>query len=344
MKKIAYSSFVIIAIIAMLIYGKSVLIQFVFALLLWFLTKRIRQAIERIQIIKKMFPKWLKNIIAFFLIFMSLGFITDILINNINELSSSYSEYHKNIEQILNRLGSLAKTNLMETLAKMLKSIDYGSFFNSLANVISGALGNVFMVLIYAVFIFLEEHNFKEKLKKVFIKEDSYNKTNIILLEIETSISNYILLKTVVSLITGVLSYIVLAIVGVDAPVFWACLIFILNYIPTIGSLIATVFPAIFSLLQFGELWPFLVVLFAVGVIQIVVGNFIEPKIMGRSLNISPLVTILALAIWGKIWGITGMILCVPITVIMIITFSYFKSTKAIAVMLSEEGKFIKNK
>ena len=115
-------------------------------------------------------------------------------------------------------------------------------------------------------------------------------------------------------------------------------LIFLLNYIPTIGSLVATVFPSIFCLLQFGEITSFLIVLFAVGGIQVIVGNIIEPKLFGRSLNLSPLVTILSLAVWGKIWGVTGMVLSVPITVIMIIIFSQFEKTKAIAMVLSENG------
>ena len=145
-------------------------------------------------------------------------------------------------------------------------------------------------------------------------------------------------LKTFVSLLTGLLSYFALLSIGVEAPVFWAFLIFLLNYIPTIGSLIATSFPALFALLQFGELGPFLWVLGVVGAIQVIIGNIVEPKVMGNSLNISSLVVLLALAIWGSLWGIIGMILSVPITVIMVIIFAEFKATRPIAVLLSEKG------
>ena len=142
-----------------------------------------------------------------------------------------------------------------------------------------------------------------------------------------------------VSFLTGFLSYIALAIIGIDAPLFWALLIFLLNFIPTIGSLIATIFPMIFCLLQFGELSQGIMVLIFVGAIQILVGNIIEPKVMGNSMNISPLVTILSLSFWGAVWGITGMILSVPITVILIIIFAQFNSTKRAAILLSEKGK-----
>ena len=120
---------------------------------------------------------------------------------------------------------------------------------------------------------------------------------------------------------------------------FWAFLIFLLNFIPTIGSLIATIFPAAYSLLQFGEFSPALLVLVIVGTIQLVVGNIVEPRVMGSSMNISPLVTILALTFWGMIWGITGMILSIPIMVVLVIIFSQFESTRPIAILLSEKGE-----
>ena len=130
-----------------------------------------------------------------------------------------------------------------------------------------------------------------------------------------------------------------LEIIGIDSPVFWAFLIFILNFIPTIGSLVATLFPAIFCLLQFGEFTQGIQVLIFVGSTQLVVGNLLEPRLMGNTLNISPLVVIISLSFWGAIWGITGMLLSVPIAVIMVIVFSQFEQTKSIAIMLSKRGK-----
>jgi predicted PurR-regulated permease PerM len=137
---------------------------------------------------------------------------------------------------------------------------------------------------------------------------------------------------------TGFCSYIVLLLVGVEAPLFWAFLIFILNFIPTVGSLIATLFPAIFALFQFGEFSQSLIILSVVGSIQVVFGNFVEPKLMGSTLNISPLVVFLTLALWGLIWGITGMLLSVPITVSIIIIMSEFPGTRPIAILLSQKG------
>ena len=134
------------------------------------------------------------------------------------------------------------------------------------------------------------------------------------------------------------MSYFALLFIGIDAPLFWAFLIFILNFIPTIGSLIATLFPTVFALLQFGEITPAVLVLAIVGSIQLIVGNFIEPRLMGNTLNISPLVVFLTLSLWGVMWGVTGMLLSVPITVILIIIMSEFPGTQPLAVLLSQKG------
>jgi len=168
-------------------------------------------------------------------------------------------------------------------------------------------------------------------------KPEMYDRIVKLLFHIHRRISDYLILKTIVSAITGVLSYFILIFIGVDFPMFWAFLIFILNFIPNIGSLIATLFPAFIALVQFGSLGQFLLVLLGVGAVQ-VVGNFVEPKIMGTSLNLSPLVVILSLTFWGYICGIVGMMLAVPIMVIVVIVLAQFPSTRTAAIWLSEKG------
>ena len=134
------------------------------------------------------------------------------------------------------------------------------------------------------------------------------------------------------------MSLIVFYICDLNFAVFWAFLIFLLNYIPTIGSLLATLFPVAFSMLQFGEFTTASVILVVVGAIQIIIGNLIEPRWMGNSMNISPLISILSLMFWGLIWGTTGMIVSVPFTVVIIIILSEIEGTRPLAILLSEKG------
>jgi AI-2 transport protein TqsA len=208
----------------------------------------------------------------------------------------------------------------------------------TLINSVSGILGSGFLIIIYVVFIFAEESFFQPKLRAICRNDAQYNSLKKLLTRIGTTMTHYVGLKTLISLITGFASYFVLIFIGVKSPAFWAFLIFALNFIPNIGSMVATVFPAIFALLQFGTLWPAFLVMVLVGTVQVLVGNFLEPRLMGNQLNISPLVTILALSFWGVLWGITGMLLSVPITVMMVIVFSQFNATRPLAIILSKNG------
>ena len=339
MKNTAYFFISTIAIVVVLIYGKSLLIPFVFALLLWFLVRKSRHLLDNVKFINKFFPSWLKSLIPSLILISALGFISKLLMTNINSLAKSYPLYEANVETMIVKVNDLLQINLVEYFTAHSGDFDFGIILKKIFKSLTDLLGNAFIIIIYALFIFLEEANFNTKLKAVFSKNNDYAELSDILEKIELSITTYIGLKTFVSFITGVASYVALLFIGIDAPLFWSFLIFFLNFIPTIGSLIGTLFPAVFCLLQFGEFTPSLLVLGFVGAIQVIVGNLLEPKLMGNSLNISSFVAIFSLSFWGVLWGVTGMLLSIPITVIMVIVFAHFEQTKAVAIMLSEKGK-----
>ena len=339
MKNTAYFCIVAISIVTALIYGKSLLIPFIFALLLWFLSRKLRLTFNRIKFVNNFFPSWMKNTVSSLVILSLLVVISKILTSNINTLASASQNYDTNIGSIIESLSLYLSVDLVETLKIQLGNINFGNILSLIFNSLTELFGNLFMIIIYVLFIFLEEVNFHKKLLLAFSTKNKQDKISTVIDEIEASVTNYLGLKTLVSLSTGILSYLVLLFIGIDAPIFWAFLITLLNYIPTIGSLIATVFPATYCLLQFGELYPFVLVLILVGLIQIIIGNILEPRLMGNSLNISSLATLITLSIWGSIWGITGMFLSVPISVILIIILSQFPSTRPVAIMLSDKGE-----
>lgn len=339
MKKLAYAVIGIGGVLALLILADNILTPFVYGIVVWFLASFIKGQIERIPFLKKKVPNWIINSIAFLLILIVLTLVSGLINSNITSLLKNSDVYATNFQNVIDDINRIFQIDLSAQITSAIESFDYMGILGSLVNNLSGTLGNVIMIALYAVFIFSEESVISDKIKKVFKNPDEYRRASVILKKINDATSDYIRLKTQVSLLTGVIAYIFLLIMGVDAAFFWAFLIFALNYIPTIGSLIATLFPAVFSLVQFGELEPFLIILVGLGLIQWAIGNVLEPKIMGRTLNLSPLVTILALIIWGEIWGITGMLLSVPITVVMVIIFSQFESTKALAILLSENGE-----
>jgi len=325
LQKTASIFIIVFSTIFLLIYGQSIIVPFILGLLLWFIGREIKNALDKIGFIKNYLPNWSKHVLSLVLIITVLSFVSNIITSNINYLAQSLDKYEPNVDAIINQLDELLKIDVRERLKGYSGNLQFGAILRSLFASLTGIISNAFMIILYAVFILLEEDNFRPKLQAIFVGKDQNQRVDMLLEKIGGSVSSYLRLKTLVSLITGILSYAALWMIGVDAPEFWAFLIFILNFIPTIGSLVGTVFPAIFCLFQFGEFLPSILVLSIVGLIQLLVGNFLEPKLMGSSMNISPLVTILSLSIWGAIWGITGMILSVPITVIMIIVLMNFE-------------------
>lgn len=148
-------------------------------------------------------------------------------------------------------------------------------------------------------------------------------------------VQNYMWIKTLVSLLTGVLSYVVMKVVGLDFAETWAILIFLLNFIPTIGSILGTLIPAVAGLIQFPSIGPILILLGGISAVQFVVGNIIEPTLSSRTLNLSPLAIILALSFWSAVWGIPGAFLSVPLTVCVAIICSHVSALRSFAIVLA---------
>jgi len=224
-------------------------------------------------------------------------------------------------------------------LNKMLTDISFGSLVARIAAGIGGLLGNLSLIAVYLLFIFLEQRYFHEKLTSVLRDPDRTAHVQQILARIDHDIRTYVGIKTFVSLVTAGISYAIMKTIGLDFAEFWALLIFVFNFIPNIGSLISTSLPALLALVQFQSLAPFATLVIGVGLTQLLVGNVLEPRMMGQSLNMSPLVIMLSLVLWGSVWGIPGMFLCVPITVIAMIILNNFEQTRWIALLLSQDGK-----
>ena len=336
-KKI-YVFLIIITSVLVLIYAQSIIIPFILAVLFWFLIRVIKKFLFKIKYVNRLHD-WLLTLISSFFLLGTLLLVITMITKNIQQLSATLPDYQANIHKITTGLNNRFNIDVSTMLDNFAKNFEFAGILSGLLSALTGLFGNAVTILLYLVFLLLEEKMFPLKIKAMYPNNKEHKRIDAILNKIDKSISDYIALKTLISILTGVLSYITLLFIGVDAPIFWAFLIFILNYIPTIGSLIATIFPAIFALLQFGEFTEAFLVLGIVGSIQMVVGNFVEPKVMGNSLNISPLVVFLTLAIWGVMWGFTGMMLSVPITVILIIIMAEFPITRPFAVLLSQDGK-----
>jgi predicted PurR-regulated permease PerM len=217
--------------------------------------------------------------------------------------------------------------------------LDIPSFLTSIASSLTSILASGGLILIYIGFLFLEQGHFTNKITALVADPNKEQDANKIINRIRDDIQKYITIKVITSSLTGILSYIILRIADVDFAGVWGLLIFLLNFIPTIGSIIATIFPALIALAQSDGYTLFLVVLFGIGALQVCIGNILEPRLMGSSFNLSPIIILLNLALWGYIWGIPGMFLCVPFLIIVTIILSHFPQTRPMAIILSSDGR-----
>jgi AI-2 transport protein TqsA len=191
------------------------------------------------------------------------------------------------------------------------------------------------LVFLFVLFLIAEKVTFPHRIALAFGDEQGV-RIMLIVESINQAISQYVAVKTLVSALAGLVSYAVLAPFGVELAASWALLIFLLNYIPYVGSLVACTLPIVFSFLQFeDEVWKPIVIAFALIGIQQGIGNWIEPRLAGQRLDVSPLLIVLSLTFWWTVWGIFGAILAVPLLVIVRIILDNIPETKPIATLIS---------
>jgi AI-2 transport protein TqsA len=195
------------------------------------------------------------------------------------------------------------------------------------------------LVLIYAGFLLAEQGSFAEKLGRLSNDPAQVARLQFIIADINARIGTYLALKTFINIVLGLISYLIMTVLGIEFAGFWAALIALFNYIPYLGSFLGVAFPVALSILQFGDVTTTLIVIAALAGAQMFVGNFLEPYLMGTSLNLSPFVILVSLMVWSSIWGVAGALLSVPITAILVIIFSEFEGTRPIAVLLSRDGR-----
>jgi predicted PurR-regulated permease PerM len=233
-------------------------------------------------------------------------------------------------------LNWLQGHNIDISALNLLKSIEPGSVMSIAGNVftaIGGALGNSLVIMVVVIFVLLEVPGFSRKYRAAFPQsEDSMRRIGLI----TGNVVSYLALKTLVSAITGLLAGTLVAAAGVDFALLWGLLAFLLNYIPTFGSIIAALPPVMLALVQSGS-GTALVVGLGFAVINLVMGNVVEPRLMGRSMGLSTLVVFLSLLAWGWILGTAGMFFAVPLTMALKIVLESDPDARWLAVLMGQD-------
>ena len=228
-----------------------------------------------------------------------------------------------------------------------LLNIDWvGQVKNVLTSISStsvSVLGDVAMIILYLMFLLMERTTIYSKISAAF--PESKEEAQVVVKNIGHQTSRYLSVKVMISAATGVLFYITAIISGMDFPLVWGVLAFLLNFIPTIGSIVVTVIATFVAAVQFLPHWSkVFVIFFAFLAIEMILGNVIDPKLQGVQLNLSPLVILVMLSLWGYVWGIVGMFLAVPITSVIQLICANIPSMRPLAILLSSGSSITREK
>jgi len=322
--------------------GSSILLPFIVAVVVWYIIIALADTYKKINIKGWQLPPFLALVLAVATTVLVLNFVFVLITRSIYNIVNDAPTYQQKLQALLAFLGERFDVQLHAK--QMIAKIDIRTALTNVTLALTTLLQNLVLIIIYVGFLLLEYNTFEAKLAAIFPNAEKLNKAIGIVGHIRRNIDAYIKLKTVVSFFTGLLCYLVLLMFGIQNAIFWAVLIFLLNFIPTIGSIIAVGLVLLVASIQFTSLITFLAMSLLLVVIQFVFGNVVEPRLTGRNLNLSPLVILLSLALWSKIWGILGMFLCVPIMTIVNIILAEFPSTRPIAVFLAADPKLANNR
>ncbi|ENF6038371.1 AI-2E family transporter [Citrobacter amalonaticus] len=315
-------------------FAADIIVPFILALFIAVVLSPLVQRMVKLRV-----PRVLAISLLVIIIVMVMVLLLAYLGTSLNELARTLPQYRsslviplKNLEPWLVRLG------IGVSVDEMVKYIDPNAAMTLITNLLAqltNAMSSIFLLLLTVVFMLLEVPQLPTKFQQIMVRP--VEGMAAIQRAID-SVSHYLVLKTAISLVTGLVVWGMLSALDVRFAFIWGLLAFALNYIPNIGSVLAAI-PPIIQVLAFGGLYDALVVLAGYLIINLVFGNILEPRIMGRGLGLSTLVVFLSLIFWGWLLGPVGMLLSVPLTIIVKIALEQSIGGQSIAILLGDANK-----
>lgn len=260
------------------------------------------------------------------------------IVDNATAFASQLVDYTARLNGLIARVAGLFGLQAPPTLTQLVHQLNPASYLGEVAKGLQSFASTAAFVLVYLGFILASRRGWERKAVGLFHNREQRHDALEAFLRIRNGVEQYLWVQTVTGLMVAVASWIAMAAVGLDNAIFWAILIFIASYIPVVGGLVAVAVPPIFALVQFETLWQAIVLFAVLQVIGMFVGNVVQPRMQGRSLNMDPIVLLLALAFWSAIWGLTGAFLSTPLTTVTMVILAQFRGTRWIAVLLSADG------
>jgi len=323
---------------------QSILLPLFVALIISFLFEPLYEWLK-----KKRFPSWAAILSVVIVILVVSNIASVFVYTSINSFTDGIPKYIQKIEGLsgnlavfLNTLG-ISNDKIKETLdfSKFLSGEKIAGALSTIVSGIAGIFTNYILILIYIIFLLGEFSSIKRRIHAAFSKSESRTIADT-MSDIFIDLRKYIVGKTLINFSHAFILTVVFLIFGLDFAIVWGLFFFFLTWLPQIGAFLATIFPILIAFAQYDNILTPIVLLIIMIVVGYTMGSFIEPRILGNRLNLSPLLLIFSLVFWGWMWGVVGMLLSVPIMSMIKIILSKFESTNPIAILMSNEVVYTK--
>jgi predicted PurR-regulated permease PerM len=340
---LAYGTALALAIGWVLHIGAPVVLPIVFSILVVYVIVGTSRLVSRIPGIGPRLPAGVQYTLAFLLIALALTVTFWLVVLNLGRLVELAPAYQATllavIQDVAARVGIESQPTWATLRQDYLAHVSPQRLLTAAAATVSSVASGLVVGVLYVAFLLLELRAVPRKLANLSDDPAAVAQVEKVLTRINDRIGTYLALKTMVCLLTGFVSWVVMAGLGLELAAFWAVLIALVNYVPYIGSFLGVVVPASFGLLQFGPGSELLLLLVLLAAAQLLIGNVLDPYLMANSLNLSAFAILASLATWSALWGISGAFLAVPLTACIAMVLAEFPGTRPIAVLLSKTGQ-----
>jgi len=243
------------------------------------------------------------------------------------------------LDRVIAEVGPHLGLHAAPTVNELVHQLDPARYIGAVAEALQGFASGSVLVMIYLGFLFASRPGVRHKTERLFVDPVECEGARQAFMHIRNGIERYLWIQTVTGLMIAGGSGVAIALVGMDNALFWAFLILVASYVPIIGGLIALLLPCLFALVAFDAHWHAVALLIGLSLINFTVGNVLLPRMQGRSLNLEPVVILLALSFWGLVWGLPGMFLSTPLTVTLMVVSEQFEGGRWLAILLSGDGE-----
>jgi AI-2 transport protein TqsA len=322
--------------------GRSVFVPIVLSALVVYVIVGLTRLLHRIPRVGRYLPLQVRYVLSALVSTLALAAIASVTLANLDRVMVLGPQYQASLLAVIQKLAvhfGIENEPTWATLRQVfLEQFSLQSLIGSTVVSATSIVASMIVLFLYVAFMLLEQRAFANKIDRIATDPGNAALIRQIIASTNTRIGSYLALKTFIGVLLGFASWAVMALFGLEFAVFLAMLIGLLNYVPYLGSFLGVLIPVALAVVQLGDVEAVLTLALSLTAVQFVIGNFLDPYLLGNSLNLSPLAILASLTVWTGLWGLPGAFLAVPITAVMTMVFSEFPGTRPVAVLLSRNG------